>query len=85
MHTLVTGGTIDEEEVAAALAVVAAVLESEAAALAQPGAPAMPGWVVGARLIAQGLRPTRVPAVPRWHTIERLRRAERAGTGIVGQ
>ncbi|PDV99030.1 acyl-CoA carboxylase epsilon subunit [Candidatus Chloroploca asiatica] len=85
MHTIVTGGTIDEEEVAAALAVVAAVLESEAAALTQPGEPTMPGWVVGARLITQGLRPTRVPTVPRWHTIERLRRAERASTGIVGQ
>lgn len=81
-----SGGDIDEAEAAAAMAAVACLLEAEAAAqaaAAQGGPPE--GWRDTARLIAQGLIPTRLPAPPRWGSIERLRRAGRGGSGIVGQ
>lgn len=81
-----SGGAISEEEAAAALAAVACLLEEEAAAAA--GAPAAgppPGWQQAARLMTQGLLPTRVPAPPSWGRIERLRRGVRPGTGVTGQ
>lgn len=80
------GGAIDEAEAAAAIAAVACLLEEEAAALAGAGAgAAREGWRDAARLIAQGLIPTRLPAPPRWGSVERLRRAGRGGSGVVGQ
>ncbi len=81
-----SGGDMDEAEAAAAMAVVACMLEAEAAALsAAPQDVAPAGWSAAARLIAQGLIPTRLPAAPRWGSIERLRRAGRASGGIIGQ
>lgn len=84
----ITGGPLDEDEAAAALAAVACLLEleaevSSAAAQAEPAPPA--GWRDSARLLAQGITPTRLPAAPRWNSIERLRRAIRSGSGVVGQ
>ncbi|HMQ29302.1 MAG TPA: hypothetical protein PKD53_01190 [Chloroflexaceae bacterium] len=79
-----TGGDMDEEEAAAAMAAVACLLEAEGAATAPPD-DRRAGWRDAARLIAQGLIPTRTPAPPRWGNIERLRRAGRGGGGIVGQ
>ena len=80
------GGDMNEEEAAAALAAVTCLLEEEATA-ASAAAPEPPraGWRDAASLIAQGLIPTRVPVAPRWGSIERLRRAGRGGSGIVGQ
>jgi hypothetical protein len=82
-----TGGDLDEAEAAAAIAAVTLLLEAEGAAAVdapQPeGGPA--GWNAAARLIAQGLVPTRVPTAPRWGNVERLRLAGRGRGGIVGQ
>jgi hypothetical protein len=81
-----TGGDLDEAEAAAAIAAVTCLLDEEAARAAAAQAEATPdGWRDAARLIAQGLIPTRVPATPRWGSIERLRRAGRGGSGVVGQ
>jgi hypothetical protein len=80
------GGEMDEEGAAAALAAVTCLLEEEAAAAAlAPDETTRAGWHDAAKLIAQGLIPTRVPATPRWGSIERLRRGGRGGSGIVGQ
>ncbi len=78
-----SGGDMDEEEAAAAMAAVACLLEAEAAE-SRP-APRRPGWRDAALLLAQGLAPARTPVPPRWGNIERLRRAGRGGGGIVGQ
>lgn len=83
-YTLI-GGEMDEEEAAAALAAVACLLEEEAAAAGAPRAARAIDWHDTAKLVAQGLIPTRVPVRPRWSTIERLRRAGRGNTGIIGQ
>ncbi|MEI8166139.1 MAG: hypothetical protein WCG26_07165 [Chloroflexales bacterium] len=84
--SILIGGTMDEAEAAAAMAAVICLLEAEAAAL-DTSSPALrpPGWHDTAKLIAQGLIPTRVPTAPRWGNIERLRRAGRGGSGVVGQ
>lgn len=61
-----------DDEVAAAIAAVRAVLEVER----QPPEPAAsPGWSHAARLDAQGIRPVKLGVAPRWSTIDRLRRA----------
>lgn len=79
-------GAPDDEEAAAAIAAVLAALEAEAVALtpAEQAAPRQ-GWHASARLITQGLAPSRLPATPTWGRVERLRRAGRGGSGIVGQ
>lgn len=80
-----TGGDLDEEGAAAALAAVTCLLAEEAAAVSATAEFATSGWHDAAKLIAQGIIPTRVPATPRWSSIERLRRAGRGGGGIIGQ
>lgn len=80
-----TGGEMDEEAAAAALAAVTCLLEEEAAAGGAPRRPRGVDWHDTAKLVAQGLIPRRVPVLPRWGTIERLRRAGRGSSGIVGQ
>lgn len=62
-----------DDEVAAALAAVQALLSTEQA---QPSAtPATAGWSNSAKLAVQNLRPDKVQTAARWQTIERLRRA----------
>jgi hypothetical protein len=78
----ISGDGGDEE--AAAIAVVLALLEAEGAAADDEQA-AHFGWRDSARLMTQGLAPTRLPAAPGWGRIERLRRAGRGGGGVVGQ
>lgn len=81
-----TGGTIDDDAAAAAIAAVLCVLEEEAASLADATAPPeTTGWQNATKLTIQGLRPSRLPAAPTWGHVERLRRAGRGGSGIVGQ
>lgn len=82
---LLSGGTMDEEEAAAAMAAVACLLEAEAAAPAAQPPQTSSGWRDTARLITQGLIPTRLAVAPRWGSVERLRRAGRGGGGVVGQ
>lgn len=80
-----TGGA-DDTEAAAAIAAVLCVLDEEAAAAAAGAPPAgASGWQSATKLAIQGLRPSRLPAAPTWGHIERLRRAGRGGSGIVGQ
>lgn len=81
----IDGGDMDEAEAAAALAAVACLLEAEAAGVPAGEETAPAGWHSAARLITQGLIPTRLPGTPCWGSIERLRRAGRAPTGVVGQ
>lgn len=79
----ITTADVSEEEAAAALAAVTLLLAEEAAGTSETLAAEQP-WRGSARLMAQGLTPTRLPAAPRWSTIERLRRAGRGNSGIVG-
>jgi hypothetical protein len=75
--------TPTEEEAAAALAAIAQYLaeeEQEMPAATLPGS----HWKTSAVLITQGMSVIRVHHYPTWGNIERLRRASRAGTGIVG-
>ncbi|MCX7789773.1 MAG: hypothetical protein N2378_03960 [Chloroflexaceae bacterium] len=85
-HFTVSGGAPDTEEAAAAIAAITCLLEEEAAfAIGDATQQAPAGWRSAARLMTQGLIPTRTPIAPRWSSIERLRRAGRGGGGIVGQ
>lgn len=72
-----------EDEAVAALAAIAQYLAEEEQE--QPPA-ALPGshWKTSAVLITQGMPVIRVHHYPTWGNIERLRRAGRAGTGIIG-
>ncbi|WP_152541378.1 hypothetical protein [Kallotenue papyrolyticum] len=77
-----------DDELVAALAAVEAFLVEEQAALTQaptyaPALEVRPSWQASAKLAAIGLRPARVPP-PRWHTIERYRRAWSGMTGVIG-
>lgn len=67
-------GQLSDDEIAAALAAVQALLSEEQRAEAVPDA-GDDGWRNSARLAVQHLRPTRTRTAPRWSTIERLRRA----------
>lgn len=78
-------GAPSDDEAAAAIAAVICILEEESAALAAMEQAEPIGWSDAARLTVQGLTPTRLPTAPSWGHIERLRRAGRGGTGIVGQ
>ncbi len=81
---ILSGGASADEEAAALAAVL--MLLSAAPAQADHAQPAATtGWHASARVLAQGLPPTRLPAPPSWSRIERLRRAGRGGTGVVGQ
>ena len=80
---ILSGGASADEEAAALAAVL--MLLSAAPAQADHTTPAATGWHASARVLAQGLPPTRLPAPPSWGRIERLRRAGRGGTGVVGQ
>jgi hypothetical protein len=85
MHSFsIVGTDASADEAAAAMAAIACLLQEEAA-VAAPLEPAEPaGWRGAARLITQGLAPSRPPAAPTWGRVERLRRAGRGGSGIVG-
>ena len=86
LDVTLVGGPMDEMEAAAALAAVTCLLEAEAVGVNERLPILRPaGWRDTAKLIAQGLIPTRVPVAPRWGSIERLRRAGRGGSGVVGQ
>lgn len=80
-----SGGDLSEEEAAAAMAVVTCLLDEERAQAAQIFADPSARWIDAARLIAQGIVPTRLPAALSWGRIERLRRATHGGSGLVGQ
>jgi hypothetical protein len=72
-----------EDEVAAALAAVSCYVAGE-----QSTADGTNGdwrWKGSATLIIQGLPTTRSPQLPTWGNVERLRRAGRGGTGLIGQ
>lgn len=84
-HFSLTGGEMDAEEAAAAIAAVTCLLEEETAATAAVLGTAPARWISTARLLALGLTPTRLPVELHWSRIERLRRAGRGGGGIVGQ
>lgn len=63
-----------EDEVAAALAAVQALLSAEQSQ-PMPVAAVDDGWHNSAKLAVQQVRPARTRIAPRWQTIERLRRA----------
>ena len=79
-----SGGASADEEAAALAAVLTLLAEHAEAEHATPVA-VPTKWHAAARVMAQGLPPTRLPAPPTWGRIERLRRAGRGATGVVGQ
>lgn len=74
----------NEEEAAAVLAALSAYIaeaEDEDSKLAEA---VEWQWNVSSVTMAQGIGLTRLPVRPTWQSIERLRRAIRAGMGITG-
>lgn len=70
------------EEAAAAVAAIMSLIAAGSDGEETVSEPAR--WRDAAKLVAQGLTPTRVPAKLGWATIERLRRAGKGGSGITG-
>lgn len=70
------------EEAAAAVAAIVSLIAAGSGGEETALAPAR--WHDAAKLVAQGLTPTRIPAKLGWATIERLRRAGKGGSGITG-
>jgi hypothetical protein len=75
----------DAEEAAAAIAAVLALLDAERSVMSTESLRSTPGWRATARAVVQGLPPIRLPVAPSWGRIERLRRAGRGSSGVVGQ
>ncbi len=71
-----------EDEVAAALAAVSCYLAEDS--IVEDEAAYDWRWKASAALIIQGLPTTRSPQRPFWGNVERLRRAGRGETGIIG-
>jgi hypothetical protein len=84
-YQITWSGVPTDDEATAAVTAVMCILEEEAAAAASEEQAETVGWQEAARLTVQGLEPARLPVAPTWGHIERLRRAGRGGTGIVGQ
>lgn len=84
-YTITAGGAPSDEEMAALVAAIVCLLEAEAgtAELASD-ADTPAGWQQTAKLLTQGMLPIRLPVAPTWSRIERLRRAGRGGSGVVG-
>jgi hypothetical protein len=84
MHVSIVGAEhADSDEVAAALSAIVALLEAEAAGTSQITS-RLSGWQQTIRLSGQNLPIEKPATTPAWNTAERIRRAGRAGTGIVG-
>lgn len=65
---------LSDDEVAAAFAAVQVLLSEEQSPATVPDE-GDSGWRSSARLAVQKLQPAKTQTVPRWSTIERLRRA----------
>jgi hypothetical protein len=72
-----------EDEAAAAIAAVSWYLAEEAAQTQDTGE-AEWRWQASATMVEQSIHPVRAPQKPTWGNIERLRRAGRGDTGIIG-
>lgn len=81
---VISDADVSDEEAAAALAAIACLLREEAAVPAAAPAEPPAGWRGAAKLVIQGLTPARPPVAPTWGRVERLRRAGKGGSGIVG-
>jgi hypothetical protein len=76
-------GQTPDDEIAAAIMAVQLHLSLEE--ISGPATPAVEsGWHHAAKLSVQSLRPVKLPTVPRWNTIERLRRSSGGFYGITG-
>lgn len=76
--------TPDDDEGVAVFAAITAYLAEEDARHEQPTEVGMAGWQQARLLLIQNITTQRVPHPPRWHTVERLRRAGAGQPGIVG-
>ncbi len=73
-----------DDEVAAALAAVQLYLAVEYTTSQPTDIPPRQQWRESARLVVQGLRPTRTATSLRWNAVERLRRNRGGDYGVVG-
>jgi hypothetical protein len=71
-----------EDHVAAALTAISLYLAEEEEPFAQEKKDWR--WVSTAMMVTQGIPIIRAPRRPTWGNVERLRRAGRGGTGIIG-
>jgi hypothetical protein len=71
------------DEVAAAIAAIVSLTDGGAGLQESPPEPAA-NWRGAAKLVAQGLVPSRTPTRSGWGRIERIRRAGKGGSGITG-
>jgi hypothetical protein len=71
------------EEAAAAVAAIVSLIAAGSGSQDDASLPTG-RWRDAAKLVSQGLTPSRTPARPGWATIERLRRAGKGGSGITG-
>jgi hypothetical protein len=71
------------DEVAAVIAALVGLLAEGARPHGSPPEPPS-SWHDTAKLVAQGVVPSRTPARPSWGRIERIRRAGKGSSGITG-
>lgn len=72
-----------DDEIVAAIIGVQTLLSTEATS-SSPEQPIESGWHHAAKLPVQRLRPAKLSTLPRWNTIERLRRSSGGFYGITG-
>jgi hypothetical protein len=81
-HIQITADPTADEVAAAVAAIVSLMVERGSPQESPPEPPA--SWHDAAKLVTQGLAPSRTPTRPGWGRIERIRRAGKGGSGITG-
>lgn len=80
----VDAGTAVDDELAAAIVAVETYLAAEAEDRVLGGETPISRWRASAKLVAQGVEPTRLRSLPPWNRIERVRRARHGFEGVIG-
>jgi hypothetical protein len=75
---------VADAELAAAIVAVELYLAAEVQDRVLDEENPISGWRASAKLVAQGVEPTKLRTMPRWNRIERIRRNTHGFEGVIG-